>query len=460
MMLQQKYVKVAIDLTPLLPGGENGGAKILVLTLLRFFKEMAGEEGFEFLLITEPWNHEELSVFQDARITCCLRENLTQQPSLAPAPLALASSPRPAGLSRLPQKTIRIVKKISKKLWRKLPTSLQNLILTKTPAKKIAHRLKSQVQQAVETAGLTPSYGLREQHGVDVLFCPFSAPTLAEEGLPLVAIAYDLQHIDLPFFFTEEERDHRNQFLQNLQKKAQTIICISEFTKSSFLKHFQATPEQFIAVPICIHERLPMDNPDQLSVKLTSLGLDKKRYVFYPANYWPHKNHQVLLAAYSIYKNRSPENRLELVLTGALEKAQKQLQDISRYIDQGERIHFLGFLSEAELAAVWQGCQGLIFPSLYEGFGIPLLEAMRFGKPVACSNIGSLPEVGGEAVLYFDPCKPEEIAQALEVLEHAEDTVQDLIQKGYQRLQYFNQEEMAAKYLHILRESVILKNSA
>ncbi|NJL47130.1 MAG: glycosyltransferase family 4 protein [Leptolyngbyaceae cyanobacterium SM2_5_2] len=219
-------------------------------------------------------------------------------------------------------------------------------------------------------------------------------------------------------FFTPEERFHRTQFLRNLVDRAEKIICISNFTAQSLVKHFQATEYQLIAIPICIHERLTPYPEANVNDKLSQLGLEKNQYLYFPANFWPHKNHRVLLAAYSIYRRRHSLNALDLVFTGALDAPQVELQEIATYLGCEAYVHFLGFLGEDELVALWQGCRGLVFPSLYEGFGIPVLEAMWFDCPVACSNIGSLPEVGGDAVLYFDPRKPEEIAQAMAQIAH------------------------------------------
>lgn len=292
---------------------------------------------------------------------------------------------------------------------------------------------------------------LRQKYKIDVLFCPFSAPTFAEPGLPLVAIAYDLQHLDLPFFFSDVERSHRSQFLANLLQKASFVICISEFTRQSFITHLKADAEQLISAPICIHERLIKPSSDFVSDTLNRLGLKDNQYLFFPANFWPHKNHRMLLAAYSIFRKKFPHLPLDLVFTGALEEPQKELRELVFNLGYRDNIHFLGFLSQEELTAIWQGSKGLIFPSLYEGFGIPLLEAMWFDKPIACSNIGSLPEVGGDAVIYFDPRKPESIADAIAALAQDDALTTQLRARAQRRLQGFSQRSMTEQYLEVFR---------
>jgi glycosyltransferase involved in cell wall biosynthesis len=277
---------------------------------------------------------------------------------------------------------------------------------------------------------------------------------LAEEGLPLVAIAYDLQHLELPFFFATEERLHRTQFLNDLVDRANKIICISKFTQQSLLKYFPVRENQLTAVPICIHERFTSICHEDMVNVLRSLGLSEGNYIFFPANFWPHKNHRMLLAAYSIYRLSYPNNALDLVFTGALEEPQVELREMTSNLGCEANVHFLGFLDEKELIALWQGCKGLVFPSLYEGFGIPVLEAMWFDKPVACSAIGSLPEVGDDAVVYFDPRKPESIAEAIGKIAHNEDLTMDLLERSRQYIKGFSQEAMAEQYLAVFSDAL------
>ena len=471
-MSKSHKVKVAIDLTPLRAGGENGGAKTLVVTLLQEFSRCWAED-FDYLLIAETWNYEELLTFEGPNITCLLQSEIYRpidsaaylQESTLSDPLAnkthLTSS---TFKGRLKQK----VKSIAKQGIKAAISIAQPWLQKDDP---LIQRLKSSVKrrllqlpagaqllptppedpQQISPQPLTSLPILRGRYGIDLLFCPFSSPHLAEEGLPLVAIAYDLQHLDLPFFFASEERLHRTQFLRNLVDRADQIICISDFTKQSFIQHLGAEESQLISVPICIHERLKARPESEVIDTLSKLGLLKNQYLYFPANFWPHKNHRMLLAAYSIYRQQHPETALDLVFTGALEGPQTELREVAAYLGCEDKVHFLGFLSEEELVALWQGCKGLVFPSLYEGFGIPVLEAMWFDRPVACSTVGSLPEVGDNAVIYFDPRKPEAIAQAITQIAHDETLTHQLRERAREHIQSFSQEAMAKQYLTIFK---------
>ncbi|MFH7242695.1 MAG: glycosyltransferase family 4 protein [Spirulina sp.] len=473
-MSQSRKVKVAIDLTPLRPGGENGGAKTLVVTLLREFAQCRSAE-FEYLLIAETWNYEELRSFEAPNLRCCLQADLPNAPDLSIAEpteareVAAVSPPpvRPAhpfkarlkgSLKRGLKRSLGLVMRLAQPILRQENRVVQRL---KSATKRRILALPSGAE-LLPTPPQTPvdlvpqplptTRILKDRHHIDLLFCPFSSPHLAEEGLPLVAIAYDLQHLDLPFFFTPEEALHRNQFLRNLVDRADRIICISNFTKQSFIQHLKAEASQLIAVPICIHERLTPQADEVVAERLNKLGLQVNQYLYFPANFWPHKNHRMLLTAYSIYRHRYPDQALDLVFTGALEGPQAELQEVVDLLDYTEYVHFLGFLDEVDLVALWQGCRGLIFPSLYEGFGIPVLEAMWFDKAVACSTVGSLPEVGGEAVIYFDPRKPEEIATAMEQLTSDTELTQSLRAVAQDWVRHFGQRAMAEQYLAIFDE--------
>lgn len=189
-------------------------------------------------------------------------------------------------------------------------------------------------------------------------------------------------------------------------------------------------------------------------MQLEELQLKDRPFLFYPANFWPHKNHRMLLTAYNILLRRNPDLELDLVFTGALTQPEKELREAVDVMGLKKRVHFLGYLSDEQLSAVFQGCQFLIFPSLYEGFGIPLLEAFIFGKPVLCSQVGSLPEIGAKAAYYFDPRKPLAIVTAIEYIMNNPKLATELIQQGYEQVSKFSREDMALRYLEIFSQTL------
>jgi len=186
--------------------------------------------------------------------------------------------------------------------------------------------------------------------------------------------------------------------------------------------------------------------------------LKPKRYLFYPANFWAHKNHGILLQAFQLFRQKHPESDLKIVLTGALDDRREMLVADAKRMGLDAHVITPGFLPDREIGILYGHAKGLIFPSLYEGFGIPLLEAMQAGIPVACSNVTSLPEIGDEAVLYFNPRDASEVGQSIEALEFNEELRNELIRKGHERLLFFGDARvMAQSYASLIRRIISSK---
>ncbi|WP_373499484.1 glycosyltransferase family 4 protein [Desulfococcus sp.] len=400
---------IAVDVTPMMPGGENGGVKILTLELLRAFQREAGDH--RFLLLTASWNHDELAGLEAPTMTRLLI--LDKSPS------------RSAFLDRFHGRTGRVLRKLAAIVRRKVPRG------TFARRRSLTSR------------------------GVDLLFCPFTAPTHIEPGIPTVSVIHDMQHKDYPQFFPEKEIETRNLFMADVRAKAGRIVCISENVRDSVLRHLNADPEKTHVVYNCIQSRLGADIPPETrQAVLQRLGIHQRPYMFYPANFWPHKNHRMLLTAYGMFRHRHPDLAPDLAFTGALVDEERLLKQAAAGMGIREHVHFLGFLPQEELDVVWQGSRFLIFPSLYEGFGIPVVEAMSLGKPVLCSNVTSLPEVAGDAALFFDPRKPGEMVAAMARITGDPSLAADLAGRGRLRAQQYRSERMIRGYLEVFREAL------
>ena len=402
---------IAVDMTPVLPGGKNGGAKILAIELLKSFRETALQD--QFLILTAAWNHDDLA-FLDGSNMCrvCVLEG--QEPEHKPF------YGRYTG--RLYRAAVRIrnhFRPISKKYF-------------------------------------TKKKGLAAQN-VDLLFCPFTAPTYAEVNIPTVSVIHDLQHMALPHFFSPEEILLRDNFMAELKRKADQIICVSEYVKKTVFRYLEISQSITHAVPNAIQTRLIRPAKKRQSECLEALNIHRNPYMYYPANFWPHKNHAMLLTAYGMFLSRNPASKIDLVFTGALNGGEKGVKQAVFQMGLEKRVHFLGFLPHHELEAVWYGCNFLIFPSLYEGFGIPVLEAMSIEKPVLCSNCTSLPEVAGDAALFFDPRKPEEIVGCIEKVAGDVSIGASLVNKGRVHVTKFDQAAMTRGYLKIF--TIAMNNS-
>lgn len=399
---------IAVDMTPVLPGGKNGGAKILAIELLKSFHEMAVQD--QFLILTASWNHEDLKILDG--------------PNMRRSCVLTGQEPKPkTPYTRYSPRFYRVMGRIRRYFRR-------------------------------STRGRSPMGKSLSAQGVDLLFCPFTAPSYAEGNIPTVSVVLDLQHRELPQFFSLHEIGLRNDFMAELKRKADRIICISEYTRKTVLNHLEIPPERTHAVPICIQTRLSRPEAEKRIEYLKDFGIAKHPYMFYPANFWPHKNHAMLLTAYGMFLARNPDSPIDLVFTGALNGGEDAIKQAVMQMGLAKRVHFLGFVPEEKLAAVWFGCEFLIFPSIYEGFGIPVLEAMSIGKPVLCSDRTSLPEVAGDAALYFDPRKPEALVKCIEKIMTAPSLRRTLVEKGRIRAGLFRPDDMTRQYLEIFKKAI------
>jgi glycosyltransferase involved in cell wall biosynthesis len=401
--------KIAVDLTPVLPGGENGGAKIFVLDLLRRLAAMTPET--QFVLLTQAASHEELATLD--------RSNMQRTMVIGPS---AAQSLRPR------------LKRLVSRVGPYIPGRLRG------PLSRLAYRLNLQLKR--RSAGT-----LLHDMNINLLFCPFTAPTYFEPGIPTVCTIYDLQYKTYPEFFAPEDVAHRAQTFNDAARRATALAAISDYSRQSAIAHGKLDPERIRTIHLRMARRIAPDATHGTEV-LSRLGLAPQRYLIYPANFWKHKNHEMLLTAFGMASHQCefPAD-IKLVCTGAPGERRDWLMSAARAMNLGERVIFPGYLPNAELAALISHCRGVVFPSLYEGFGLPVIEAMAATVPVACSNITSLPEVAADAAILFDPRIPSQIADAIVALTCDEPLRARLIEAGQQRASEFSDSErMAHEY--------------
>lgn len=256
-----------------------------------------------------------------------------------------------------------------------------------------------------------------------------------------------------PQFFQDRDRADRDQTFRDACRLATKLVCISDFVRTTVLQNSSLDPASVVTIHIGLRSRLREPGSESQEKVLSRYNLTSGEYLLYPANFWPHKNHAMLLTAFGMYRARNPASKLKLVCPGALEVGAEYFRDSSRRMALGDSVVFSGYLPDSEFSTLLHASRALIFPSLFEGFGIPVLEAMAAGKPVLCSNLASLPEVAGDAALYFDPKKPDEIMSAIERLMSDRQLVGNLILRGRSRCAAFpSVDSMAKHYLGIFRE--------
>ena len=284
---------IAIDLTAILPGAENGGAKLVASELVRALSRVAPAQAF--LLLTSAASHHEAAALEAANV---------RRRMVYPA-----------------------------------PTTLSELL---------------------------------DEEPLSVLFCPMGAAPFDNPRVPVVCLINDLQHLTYPEFFDDADRRARGAAFAHVVRTADHVVTPSAYVRATVLEHANLPDAQ---VTVISHgfsgHRLPRASERGVSETLQRYGLRRGRYFIYPANFWPHKNHLMLLVAFGQLCQRRPDLDLHLVLTGASRPNPGIVEESVRRMGLAGRVTLPGYVPDAELGALLSGALALVFPSLYEGFGMP-----------------------------------------------------------------------------------------
>jgi glycosyltransferase involved in cell wall biosynthesis len=232
-----------------------------------------------------------------------------------------------------------------------------------------------------------------DRDGAEAFHFPLTV-MLPRVGAPATTTIHDLQHEAYPQFFSRPQLSYRRHVYGRSVRASRLVIAVSEHVRDDLVERLGYPAERVRVIHHGVdHERFAPD------------GSAREPFLLYPANWWPHKNHELLLEAFAAVRRERPE--LRLVLTGS---------DHPPGLPDG--VTSLGRVPDERLVELYRGAAALVFPSLYEGFGLPPLEAMACGCPVAVSRVAALPEVCGDAAVYFDPTSAEGIAAGIvEVLD-------------------------------------------
>lgn len=267
-------------------------------------------------------------------------------------------------------------------------------------------------------------------------------------GVPAVLTCYDLIPLIYPQYFSAAQRlIYRLAHFLGL-KTARAILSISEATRSDLVRHFHIDPQRIVVTPLGADAHFTPQPPNRIA-EVRQRRVLPERYVLYFGSNKPHKNLVRLVQAWKLRISDSGFRNARLVIAGQWDERYDEAKQLVEQAGVKDRVVFTGPVSDADLPALYSGATLFVFPSLYEGFGLPALEAMACGTPVACSNTSSLPEVVGEAALTFDPLSVEAIAQTIHRALSDADLRADRRQKGLERAAQFTWERTAQQTLQV-----------
>lgn len=299
------------------------------------------------------------------------------------------------------------------------------------------------------------------QNSCDLIFDINASLSLQDYHVPKVSIVHDLMQIDLPEIFPKENKWARTS-LPIVIKSSDKIITVSDFTKSRFMDEFDINKKNIQTIHIKLANRLQKKSNHINSTVLDKFKLKPKNYIMFSAMMRKHKNHKNLLLAFGQFLQKNKSSNLKLVFAGTATNSNikyqyEQLHKICSTEEDYNRIKkqvvFTNFVSNEDLETLLSNSLAMFSPSLYEGFGMPIIEAMNAGVPVACSNISSLPEIAGNAALFFNPRDINDIEQTIQKITTDKNLRENLIQKGYSRIKYFlDTDSMINQYIKVFEE--------
>ncbi len=306
---------------------------------------------------------------------------------------------------------------------------------------------------AMATAGVAPWLAARDvPRGFDLLHHPVTVPIPRLRGVPTVTTVFDLQHHELPQFFSRGERAYRRWAYDGAARRADLVLTISEYSRRKLIELAGIPAERVEAIHLGIDHARFNPVPTAADEALRERLALPDRYIVYPANLWPHKNHERLIDALA----KAPAD-LQLVLTGQDYGKLGELERRATAAGVGGRVRHLGYLEAAYVPALYRSATAMVFPSLYEGFGSPPLEAMACGCPVACSTRGSLAEVVGDVALPFDPESVDEIAAAIGQIVTDGALRSDLRNRGPAQAAKFTWESAARRHVELYERTAALR---
>lgn len=318
------------------------------------------------------------------------------------------------------------------------------------PKRNVSKRLKQLAYR------LNPLRSRVNRLDADVLHIPLNIPPIFGINKALVITVHDVQEIHFPGYFDANERMRRAVNYKVGMDEADGVVVWFDHVKEDLQRYFQLDASRIRSClpPVANDwfEHVKASTPDVLQDRYHL----NKPYVFYPAATWEHKNHLVLLQALMKVRQNHPD--VQLVCTG---HQSEYMQHIRSWMEanQTDWVHFLGIVEESDLLGLYQHAEMVVFPSLYEGGGIPAFEAMRMSIPILCSNIYPFRQSIGSERFLFDPNQPDDVADKVNRMLEEADYRNENIENSRSQTKKFNEMDAASSFIQAYTEAIAYKQS-
>jgi glycosyltransferase involved in cell wall biosynthesis len=295
------------------------------------------------------------------------------------------------------------------------------------------------------------SSGYVESRRFDVIHFPTQTAYLT--SLPSIYQPWDLQHLHYPEFFSSTEFALRERWYRAYCSQAAFVCVQTEWSKQDVIEKYGISPDKMVVIrwgAVFDAYAAPSEQVRQNTVEKYRLP---RQFFFYPAVTWPHKNHEIIIRALYLLKTQHGRT-LDAYFTGASTKFRAKLHEIARELGVVDQLHYLGFVTAEELQSVFASATAMVFPSRFEGFGLPILEAFHARLPVLSANATVLPEVAQDGAAYFNPDSPTELAALMVRCLDNPDFRESLIPKGSEVLRTFSMKDTAARFQALYSRTV------
>jgi glycosyltransferase involved in cell wall biosynthesis len=312
----------------------------------------------------------------------------------------------------------------------------------------ICHRLRH-----LKSSLLRASFGLPAgvvMEGIDLFH------GLDESGIPFflkrgryVATVHDVLPLEFPSAFPLRHRLVSRLALSRVARQADRVIVPSVASKTAVLRHLQVDERQVVVIPLGCEERFhPAVDAVRMALVRQRYRLPE-RYILFLGTLEPRKDAVTLLRAFALWRNKPPAEEVKLVIAGGRGWGYPDVLRTCKSLRLDEAVLFTGFIDEEDLPDLYRGAELFVYPSLSEGFGLPILEAMACGVPVITSNVSSMPEVAGQAAVLIEPREPEALAAAIASVLSDEALRGWLREQGLGRAKAFSWPDVARRTLDL-----------